>query len=309
MKNLLFVHGRECYRRNAYLILYNFYKNIAVVAPHLWYGFVNAFSGQSLFDPLFYQLFNMFLASLPIVIYAVYDREHDDDTLLKYPSLYQDSQQNRHFTNRKYWIWFVMSFYEAFIFFILPYYIMGNGAFGSSGHISSFWNDGNLVYLVVVVVVNLKILIFSHQYSILLLFTVFGSIGVFFLGHFVFNLMVSDEIYKTFVLYLFFLTIIFTPISYSMSWHTLNVPLSCFLLTVMLHMGAIRLQGEFFSPSSLLNSLELIDSQTPLEEPTKKIPVNIDTMYYLQSLCFLITFQDWMIIMMDKNSLFQIDVP
>jgi len=251
LKNLLFVHGRECYRRNAHLILYNFYKNIAVVAPHLWYGFINAFSGQSLFDPVFYQLFNMFLASLPIVIYAVYDREHDDDTLLRYPSLYQDSQQNRHFSNRKYWMWFVMSFYEAFIFFILPYYIMGNGAFGSSGLISSFWNDGNLVYLVVVVVVNLKILIFSHQYSILLLFTVFGSIGCFFLGHLVFNVMVSNEVYKTFAFY-------------GMSWHTLNVPLSCFLLTVMLHMGAIRLQG-------------LIDSQIPLEEPTKKIPVNIDT--------------------------------
>jgi len=31
LKDLLFVHGRECYRRNSFLILYNFYKNALYV--------------------------------------------------------------------------------------------------------------------------------------------------------------------------------------------------------------------------------------------------------------------------------------
>ena len=168
------------------------------MAPHLWYGFVNIFSGQSLYDPLFYQLFNIVFASLPIVIYAVFDREHNDQTLLRYPSLYADSQQNTHFSNKKYWMWFAFSFYEAFIFFFLPYNIMGNGVLGRSGYLSSFWLDGNLVYLAIVITVNLKILIFSHQYSVLLLFSVFGAIPCFFLGHWVFNLMASNELYNTF---------------------------------------------------------------------------------------------------------------
>jgi len=63
----------------------------------------------------------------------------------------------------------------------------------------------------------------------------------------------------------------------------------------MLHMGAIRLT-------------DLIDSQTPLEEPTKSIPVNIDNMYYISYFSQFLTSQDWMNLKMVKNSLFQIDV-
>ena len=33
LKHLLFVHGREAYRRNAFLVCYNFYKNAIFVLP------------------------------------------------------------------------------------------------------------------------------------------------------------------------------------------------------------------------------------------------------------------------------------
>jgi phospholipid-transporting ATPase len=33
LKNLLFVHGRESYRKNSYLVVYIFYKNILFVSP------------------------------------------------------------------------------------------------------------------------------------------------------------------------------------------------------------------------------------------------------------------------------------
>lgn len=39
LKNLMFVHGREAYRRNSYLVLYMFYKNVLVVLPLFFYGF------------------------------------------------------------------------------------------------------------------------------------------------------------------------------------------------------------------------------------------------------------------------------
>jgi len=32
LKPLMFVHGREAYRRNALLILYNFYKNVLYIS-------------------------------------------------------------------------------------------------------------------------------------------------------------------------------------------------------------------------------------------------------------------------------------
>jgi phospholipid-transporting ATPase len=33
LKNLLFVHGREAYRKNSYLICYQFFKNVLLVMP------------------------------------------------------------------------------------------------------------------------------------------------------------------------------------------------------------------------------------------------------------------------------------
>jgi phospholipid-transporting ATPase len=33
LRQLMFVHGREAYRRNSYLICYMFYKNIIFVMP------------------------------------------------------------------------------------------------------------------------------------------------------------------------------------------------------------------------------------------------------------------------------------
>lgn len=45
LKSLLFVHGREAYRRNAFLVCYNFYKNALFVLPQYWYGFLCGFSG------------------------------------------------------------------------------------------------------------------------------------------------------------------------------------------------------------------------------------------------------------------------
>jgi phospholipid-transporting ATPase len=45
LKNLMFVHGREAYRRNSFLIGYMFYKNVLFVMPLFYFGFPSLFSG------------------------------------------------------------------------------------------------------------------------------------------------------------------------------------------------------------------------------------------------------------------------
>jgi len=45
LKVLMFVHGRECYRRNSYLVVYFFYKNLIYVLPIWYYGLLSLFSG------------------------------------------------------------------------------------------------------------------------------------------------------------------------------------------------------------------------------------------------------------------------
>lgn len=50
LKPLLFFHGREAYRRNSLLVLYNFYKNFLYVVPQFYFGFYSAMSGQPLYE-------------------------------------------------------------------------------------------------------------------------------------------------------------------------------------------------------------------------------------------------------------------
>ena len=76
VRELLLYHGRESYRKNSRLILFNFYKNMILVLPQFWFGMTNGFSSASMFDPWIYQLYNVVYTSLPIIIFAIFDEEY-----------------------------------------------------------------------------------------------------------------------------------------------------------------------------------------------------------------------------------------
>lgn len=57
------------------------------------FGIFNFFSGQTLYDSYLYQLFNLFYASMPIVVYAIYDQEYSDNFLDKAPSAYKNGMK------------------------------------------------------------------------------------------------------------------------------------------------------------------------------------------------------------------------
>lgn len=79
LKPLLFFHGREAYRRNSLLVLYNFYKNFLYVVPQFYFGFYAAFAGQPLYEQLIYQMYNITMTSLPILWYCVFDFQYKKD--------------------------------------------------------------------------------------------------------------------------------------------------------------------------------------------------------------------------------------
>jgi phospholipid-transporting ATPase len=88
LKNLIFVHGRESYRKNAYLVCYIFYKNILFVLPQFWYGFVSAFGGQPFYESWIYQCYNIVFTAFPIMWFALYDSEYSREELISNPKHY-----------------------------------------------------------------------------------------------------------------------------------------------------------------------------------------------------------------------------
>jgi phospholipid-transporting ATPase len=103
LKPLMFLHGREAYRRNAYLVCYNFYKNVLFVIPQYWFGFFSAFSGQTLYEAFIYQLYNIMFSAVPIIWFAIFDFQFKKETFMENPKLYEIGLKHKCFGTKVFW--------------------------------------------------------------------------------------------------------------------------------------------------------------------------------------------------------------
>lgn len=106
LKNLLFTHGREAYRRNSYLILYMFYKNVLYVLPIFYFGVESQFSGTGFYDSYLYQLYNVVFTGLPVCWFCTFDWQFTKEMLLANPALYRIGPRNLCFNNFIFWRWY-----------------------------------------------------------------------------------------------------------------------------------------------------------------------------------------------------------
>lgn len=161
-------YGRESYRRNSILICYNFFKNILLVLPQFWFGFLSGFSGQNIYNVFLYQLYNILHASMPIVVYGLLDKEYSGNFLMQNPLLYVQGVQNKLFNSRIFWIWIFTGIWQSFFITIPTYYAFENVILdGKFGFEMIFWGCGMAVYGYVIIITNFKVLIFSSTHSFL----------------------------------------------------------------------------------------------------------------------------------------------
>lgn len=157
LKGLMFFHGREAYRRNAYLVCYNFYKNALFVLPQYWFGNYSAFSGQTLYEPFIYQLYNIMFSSVPIVWYAIFDQEHTKKTFMEKSSLYDIGIRHKCFGTKVFWYWFISGAFGALIVMYVGLYCM-EWAVAANGQENGLYLSGSVVYAGAVIIANMKIL-------------------------------------------------------------------------------------------------------------------------------------------------------
>lgn len=69
-------YGREWYIRNIRMVGYNFFKNWFHTSSLLAYGIFSYFSAVIIYDMYTRELFNSAYTAMPIVIYAVIDRDY-----------------------------------------------------------------------------------------------------------------------------------------------------------------------------------------------------------------------------------------
>eukprot|EP00401_Gymnodinium_catenatum_P072459 CAMPEP_0117537468 /NCGR_PEP_ID=MMETSP0784-20121206/41980_1 /TAXON_ID=39447 /ORGANISM="" /LENGTH=1179 /DNA_ID=CAMNT_0005334055 /DNA_START=5 /DNA_END=3544 /DNA_ORIENTATION=+ len=160
LQDLLFVHGRWCYRRVAILVNYTFYKNVVVVMPQYFLGFVSGFSGQKLYNDLMYQSYNVVHSLLPIVLFGVVDQDVSRTESLRHPELYELGVQRAYLNPRVSAGWLMSGLWHALVVFVVPYCAMGNGnIIHSDGKANDIWFVGSVVYLLVTIVVNMVVVL------------------------------------------------------------------------------------------------------------------------------------------------------
>ena len=181
LEKLLLYHGRESYRKNSYFIIYNFYKNIIFVAPMFFFGFINFFSGITLYEPFLHQLYNVIYSIFPIFYFSIFDREFESDFLVKNPEYYTQGIKDECFNKIIFFKYLILGFIEGF-FLLISSFITFNFNNEEGYNINNLYTFGNIIFSGIIIIVNLKVLFNSKIIDIFLIILIIFSIFSFFIG-------------------------------------------------------------------------------------------------------------------------------
>ncbi|EJD75125.1 phospholipid-translocating P-type ATPase [Loa loa] len=180
LRRLLLVHGVWNYERGVKVILYSFYKNICLYLIELWFAIHSAFSGQTIFERWTIALFNVVFTALPPVMIGLFDRPLSDQMMLSYPGLYE-SFQKRTFTISQFAIWIGLAVWHSLLLYLLSFAFLCDPVVWDNGRVGGWLMLGNSCYTFVVTTVCLKALLECDSWTIVILFSCFGSILLWFI--------------------------------------------------------------------------------------------------------------------------------
>lgn len=200
MVPLIFNHGREAYRRNSYLVIYMFYKNVMFTVAQFWFGFENAFSGQTLYEPFLYQGYNLVFTAFPIIWFSVYDLQYTKSEFLKNPSLYSIGLNNECFSTIAFFSMIFNAIMNGLVITFLCFFCEDGYVVPANAKNADFWFDGTMVYAATVLIVNLAILQKTNAHSAVSIFWFVGSVGSFW-GYFYLENLFSlfPQLYEVFI--------------------------------------------------------------------------------------------------------------
>eukprot|EP01135_Chromosphaera_perkinsii_P001428 Nk52_evm12s168 gene=Nk52_evmTU12s168 len=180
LTRLLLVHGHWCYDRLAYMLLYFFYKSLALVMVNFWFQIYCGFSAQFVFEPLFPLTFNLCWTSWPPVMLGILDQDMSDRTLQREPELYRISQFGKIFTSRRFWLTMLHAVYQSLAIFFVAYATY-------RGSDTSLWVMSVTIQSSLVIVVSLTLAMEYRRWNWLMHFMLWTTLFVYFVYQLVYN--------------------------------------------------------------------------------------------------------------------------
>jgi len=117
---------------------------------------------------------------------------------MEYPALYQPGIQSLYFNGKRFWLWFINAVIQSVIVGEFSIRAMESNFVSHDGYEVDLWISGAMIFGLIVVMVNLKILTFSYSNTPLSLFILICSILLYIFSVAVVNFIISSDIYKEF---------------------------------------------------------------------------------------------------------------
>ena len=143
--------------------------------PLFYVGFYSFFSGQTIYDPWLYQLYNLAFTVLPIIWFGIYDSERTRSESLNNPKYYSGLNQ-KWFNSWKFWEWIFYGIIQGFAVFFFIYSSNNIYSHNLDGEIQDFKCSGAMAYSIVIIIANFKVFQVTSVYSFISLFLIIISI-------------------------------------------------------------------------------------------------------------------------------------
>ncbi|KAI3633805.1 hypothetical protein MIR68_008137 [Amoeboaphelidium protococcarum] len=184
LSRLLLIHGRWSYFRVSKFIMGSFYKCITFYATQLIFQLYTVSSGTSLYESWTLALYNLLFTSLPVILIGIFEKDLNEDVLLKVPTIYRLGQQNDSFNLVTIAKWFMACTIHAVCLFWIPMSFFGlvENDISSGEQDTSMYLLGTIVYTAVVFVINFKItMVESKTWTMPTMFVTILSIVLWFI--------------------------------------------------------------------------------------------------------------------------------
>ncbi|KAK9754365.1 Phospholipid-translocating P-type ATPase C-terminal [Popillia japonica] len=206
LERLLLVHGRWSYYRMCSFLRYFFNKNFAFTLCHFWYAFFCGFSAQTVFDPMYISVYNLFYTSLPVLAVGIFDQDRSlilciypfiicfIRRYLYWPLLYKPGHYNLFFNKKEFLLSALQGCYVSLVLFFIP---LGTyfDAVSPTGHsLSDYMLFCSVVATILVIVNTAQIALDTAYWTVFNHIMVWGSLAFYFMMDYFYNWTVFNHI-------------------------------------------------------------------------------------------------------------------
>ncbi|KAJ2785942.1 aminophospholipid translocase [Coemansia interrupta] len=179
LRKLLLVHGAWSYHRLSKMILFSFYKNIALYITQFWFALFNVFSGQTIYESWSITFYTVFFTVMPPFAIGVFDQFLNARSLDRYPEMYKMGQKGVFFNVRSFWGWAINAFYHSVILFFLGTIVLFDDM-EHDGLVGGQWVYGVIIYTSVLTTVLLKAALITNMWTKWTVLAIPGSLILWF---------------------------------------------------------------------------------------------------------------------------------